>query len=77
MQPSIQEVYESAIQLPLEIQSILAEKLVNNIETHVDQEITKLHCDTAKQRRNEVRSGVVQAVEGTSALQRVRKAVGR
>ena len=76
MPPSIQEVYESAIQLPLNIQAMLAEKLVNNVETHIDPEMTRLHCDVAKRRRAEVLSGEVQPVEGNVALQRVRKTVG-
>lgn len=76
MPPSMQEVYDSAIQLPLDIQAMLAEKLVNNVETHIDPEITRLHCAIAKKRRAEVLSGEVQPVEGNEALLRVRKAVG-
>ena len=57
----------------LNIQAMLAEKLVNNVETHVDPEMTRLHCAVAKWRRAEVLSGEVQPVEGNEALNRVRK----
>jgi len=77
MPPSMQEVYDSAIQLPLDIQTILAEKLINNVETHIDPVITRLHCAIAQRRIAEVLSGEVQPIEGNVALQRVRKAVGR
>jgi hypothetical protein len=57
----------------LNIMAMLAEKLVNTVETHIDPEMTRLHCAVAKKRRAEVLSGEVQSVEGNEALRRVRQ----
>ena len=74
---SVQEVFNTAIKLPLDMQALLAEKPVGNVEAHIDPALEKLHFVEAKRRRDDVRSGKVQTVEGSVALQIVRKAVTR
>lgn len=75
MQPAIREIYNTAIKLPFEMQSLLAEKLVGNVEAHIDPLLERQHILIAKRRRDEYRSGKVQAVDSAVALKRVRKAV--
>ncbi len=70
---SAQEVFESALQLPMDVQATIAEKLVSNIEMNIHPDIEKIHCDTAIKRRDEVRSGKVQSIDGAVALQAVRQ----
>jgi hypothetical protein len=75
MPSTVQELFNTAIQLPLDMQSLLAEKLVGHIETHIDPSLEKLHLSLAKRRRDEVTSGNVSTINGGEALQRVRKNV--
>jgi len=70
---SAQEIYESALQLPIDVQATIAEKLVSNIEMHIDPDIEKKHCAIAIKRRDEIRSGKVQSIDGAVALQAVRQ----
>jgi hypothetical protein len=73
MTPTVQELFDTAIQLPMDMQSLLAEKLIGHVETHIDPSLEKLHLAHAKQRREEVQSGIVSSVDGAAALQKVRK----
>lgn len=75
MQPAVSEIYDSAIKLPFDMQSILVEKLICNVESHIDLQLEQQHILIAKRRRNEHRSGKMLAVDGDAALQRVRQTV--
>jgi putative addiction module component len=75
MAPTVQELFNTAIQLPLDMQSLLAEKLVGHVETHIDPSLEKLHLTLTKRRRAEINSGNVSSVDGIEALHRVRKSV--
>jgi hypothetical protein len=75
MAPTVQELFSTAIQLPLDMQSLLAEKLVGNVETHIDPSLEKLHLELAKRRRKEIKCGNVSSFDGVDVLQRVRKSV--
>jgi len=73
MAPTVQELFDTALQLPLDMQSLLAEKLIGHVETHIDPSLEKLHLAHAKRRRGEIQSGKVAPVDGVAALQKVRK----
>ncbi len=75
MTPTVQELFNTAIQLPLDMQSLLAEKLIGYVETHIDPALERVHLDLAKQRMAEVASGKVYSIDGVDALQHVRNAV--
>ena len=75
MEPTVQELFNTAIQLPLDMQSLLAEKLDGHVEAHIDPSLEKLHLTLAKRRRAEIKCGNVSSVDGVEALQRVRKSV--
>lgn len=73
MTPTVQELFDTAIQLPLDMQSLLAEKLIGHVETHIDPSLEKLHLAHAKRRRKEIQSGKVSSIDDATALQKVRK----
>ena len=75
MTPTVQELFNTAIQLPLDMQSLLAEKLIGYVETHIDPALERIHLDLAKQRIAELTSGKVSSIDGVDALRRVRNAV--
>jgi len=57
---SAQEIYESALQLPIDVQATIAEKLVSNIEMHIHPDIEK---NIAPLRLNvETRSGLARCI---------------
>ena len=66
-----------ALLLPDESKAILAERIVEYLETHTDRELERQHLDTAKRRRDEIRSGKVQPMDGDEALAHVRRLVKR
>lgn len=73
---TVDELFNEAIHLPIDVQAILAEKLVFNIESHIDPALEKMHVELAKKRRDEVRAGLVGTVDGKAALQKVRARIG-
>jgi hypothetical protein len=75
MRPALSEIYDSATKLPFDMQSILVEKLICNVESHIDPQLEQQHIRIAKRRRDEHRSGKAPSVDGDSALQRVRQVV--
>ena len=60
---NIEKVYEEAMRLPDESKALLAERIVNFLETHVSSDIESVHLDIVKQRRDEMRKGQVKAVD--------------
>jgi len=72
---TVDQLYEEAVLLPGEAQADLVERLVAHIETHVDREIESAHLDVIRRRRDEIRAGLVQPVQGDAALARVRQMV--
>ncbi len=75
MSLTIDQIYHEALLLPDESKASLAERLVEYLETHIDRDLERIHLDTAKRRRDEVRSSQVQPIDGEEALARVRRIV--
>jgi|GEM_PF-1270816 len=75
MNSTIEEIYDAAVKLPLNMQSLLAEKLICHIEAHIDPSLEKLHLHHAKRRIDEFRNGGVATIEGTEALKRARSRI--
>ncbi|MCU0288668.1 MAG: addiction module protein [Acidobacteria bacterium] len=69
------QVYREALLLPDESKIALAERLVEYVETHIDRNLELMHIDIAKRRRDEIRSGQVQPIDGEEALAHVRRKV--
>jgi Putative addiction module component len=70
---SIEQLTQEALSLPSASRSKLAEELVQSLEFDVDPAIQTTWLNTAQQRRDEIRSGSVQAIDGQEALDRVRQ----
>lgn len=58
-----EQVYKEALLLPDESKVFLAERLVEYVGTHIDGDLERMHVDTAKRRRDEIRSGRVRGMD--------------
>ncbi|MBN1102837.1 MAG: addiction module protein [Deltaproteobacteria bacterium] len=67
MARSLDEIYENALRLSDESKVILAERIVEYLETNVNPDLERLHLDTVKRRRDEMRKGNVEPVDGKDA----------
>ena len=74
---TVEEIYSHALLLPDVSKESLAERLVAYLETHVDPEVERAHIAEAKQRRDEIRSGLVLPVDGESVVAKARQIVTR
>ncbi len=72
---TMDQIYNEALLLPDESKATLAEKIVEYLETHPDRDMDRLRLDTVKRRRDEIRSGSVQPIDGEEALAHVRRLV--
>ncbi|MGD2092243.1 MAG: addiction module protein [Candidatus Aminicenantes bacterium] len=75
MSMTAEQIYRESLQLPDESKAFLAERLVEYLGSHIDNDLERIHLDTAKRRRDEVRSGQAHTVDGDEALARVRRLV--
>jgi hypothetical protein len=69
----LDQLYQEALELPVKSKVSLAERLVEYVETHVDPKLERVHLDTVQRRRDEMRSGRVEAIGGDEGLARARK----
>ena len=74
---TLDQITEEAMQLPAPSRALLADKLVESLESEDLDEIQRLWSAEAIRRRDEVRSGQVQPVPGEQELEEVRRLVGR
>lgn len=77
MATTVEQLAEQAMILPIESRARLADLLVESLDADELGHIDRLWVTEAKHRRDEVRSGRVEAVPGEEALQKVRDAVRR
>jgi len=69
---SIEQLTEELLSLPSASRALLAEKLAESLEFDIDPIIQAAWTTEAHRRRNEIRSGTVQAIPGDDALAQVR-----
>lgn len=74
---TLEQLTEEAMRLPVAARILLADTLVESIDSEELDEIQKLWSAEAISRRDEIRSGEVQAVPGDEVLDEVRRLVGR
>jgi putative addiction module component (TIGR02574 family) len=77
MSLSVEQIAEEALSLPSEARVLLADRLVESLDSVKDEKIHRLWAAEALRRRDEVRNGRVKTISGDKALARVRKAVAR
>lgn len=77
MPPTIDELEQQAMQLPAASRALLAERLVESLDSAEADEIQQLWTAEALRRRDEVRSGRVKPIPGAQVLAEARRKVGR
>jgi putative addiction module component (TIGR02574 family) len=77
MSLTLDQITEEAMKLPADSKALLADKLVQSLESEDLDEIQRLWSAEAIRRRDEIRSGQVQPVPGEQVLEEVRRLVGR
>ncbi len=77
MSLTFDQITEEAMKLPADSKALLADKLVESLESEELDEIQRLWSAEAIRRRDEVRSGQVQPIPGEEVLEEVRRLVGR
>jgi hypothetical protein len=73
MVTTLDKIYKEAMNLPDESKVLLAERLVDYLETHASSALERTHLDTVKRRRDETRSGQIEAINGEDALAQARR----
>ncbi|MDA8421965.1 MAG: addiction module protein [Nitrospiraceae bacterium] len=75
MRLTVEQIAEEALSLPSDARALLADRLVESLDPAEDEEIRQLWIKEACRRRDEIRSGRVQAIPGDVALAQVRQAI--
>jgi putative addiction module component (TIGR02574 family) len=77
MNMTVEQIVDEALGLPSEARALLADRLVESLDPAEDGYVRQLWVAEALRRRDEVRSGRVQAIPAEQALAQVRRALGR
>jgi hypothetical protein len=77
MPMTVEQLAEEALALPSESRALLADKLVESLDTAALSRIDKVWLSEAKRRRDEVLCGRIQTIPGDEALAKVRRERGR
>jgi hypothetical protein len=77
MPTSVEKIYEEAMSLPNESKAILVERIVEFLETHVNPDLERIHLDTVKRRRGEMRKGQVEPIDGQDASVMARRIINK
>ena len=72
---TLEELITEVLSLPSASRVLLVEKLVESLEFDIDETIQTLWIAEAKQRRDEIRTGVVQPIPGEEALSQILRSV--
>ena len=74
---TLDQITEEAIKLPPESRALLADKLVQSLESEEPDAILQLWSAEAIRRRDEIRSGQVKPIPGDQVIEEARRLVGR
>lgn len=77
MPTNIEKIFAEAMSLPNESKAILAERIVEYLETSVEPDLERAHLDTVRRRRDEMKKGQVEPVEGQDASLMARGIINR
>jgi hypothetical protein len=72
---SLDEILSEAIILPVEAKAILAEQLIESIGADIESQVSSYQLAEVKRRRDELRSGKIESINGEEALAKVRDLV--
>ena len=74
---NIDDIYNEALRLSDESKAQLAEKLIEYLATHIDPDLERVHLDTVKRRKEEMKTGQVEPVNGKEGLTQARRILDR
>jgi hypothetical protein len=74
---TVEQIAEEALALPSEARALLADRLVESLDPAEDGYVQQLWATEARRRRDDVRTGRVQTIPGSEALERVRQMLAR
>jgi putative addiction module component (TIGR02574 family) len=74
---TVEQIAEEALALPSESRVLLADKLVESLDTAALSRTDEAWLAEAKRRRDDVRSGRVQTIPGDQGLAKVRRSMGQ
>ncbi|WP_071592060.1 addiction module protein [Baaleninema simplex] len=72
---SLQQLTEEILSLPSASRALLADKLIESLESDTDPTIQAAWVTEAKRRRDDVRNGSVRPISGEDALEQVRRSI--
>ena len=70
---SVEELIQEALSLPSSSRVFLVEKLIESLESDIDENIQKSWNTEAKKRRDEIRNLMVEPISGEIALAQIRQ----
>ena len=70
---SVEELIQEALSLPSSSRVFLVEKLIESLESDIDENIQKNWNTEAKKRRDEIRNHTVEPISGEIALAQIRR----
>jgi hypothetical protein len=70
---SVEELIQEALSLPSSSRVFLVEKLIESLESDIDENIQKIWNIEAKKRRDEIRNHTVEPISGEIALDQIRQ----
>ena len=74
---SVEELIYEALSLPSSSRVFLVEKLIESLESDIDENIQKTWNTEAKKRRDEIRNHTVEPISGEIALAQLRQILER
>jgi putative addiction module component (TIGR02574 family) len=77
MSLNVDQLAAEAMQLPMEDRAILVDKLVESLDITEPSDLQRLWGAEAVRRRDEIRSGRVQPIDGDEVMAEARRRVGR
>ena len=74
---SVEELIYEALSLPSSSRVFLIEKLIESLESDIDENIQKSWNTEAKKRRDEIRNHTVEPISGEIALAQIRQILAK
>ena len=74
---SVEELIYEALSLPSSSRVFLVEKLIESLESDIDENIQKTWNTEAKKRRDEIRNHTVEPISGEIALAQIRQILAK
>jgi hypothetical protein len=74
---TVEQIVDEELALPSEARALVADRLVESLDPFGDSGVRQLWVREALRRRDEVRRGQVETVDGEDGLARVREALAR